>query len=299
MTENLCPIDDVPIKDMAYLCHGCTGQVRDALQAIPELMDELAIMLTKRAKVVQYRTTASTSVDEGKPMVYSEAASRAKSDLKAVLAGWARYVHEERPDRGVIGYTEADGQQVPIYGEVPGTPLTCRDTTTSISGWLIQYLPWLRRQDISPEMHREVVGEVNHIRRLIDAPPATQYIGICGFRWQDVTCTAELWCPVGADEATCRTCGVVWNVDGRRAGAFASVMDRIESPAVIARALGSQGVNITVERINSWKKRGKLEPVACDVKTRRPRYRLGDVMDLWHSTQASPHNSRRPLGEHQ
>jgi hypothetical protein len=266
-----CPVDDTPVHDGAVLCRKCTARLTNVLRAIPDLMDELALLFTKRAKVVSYNTGAPTELDPGKPMVYNVAASKAKSDLKAVLVSWAKLVHDKHP----------------------AAPLTCADTSTSISGWLLVFMPWLRRYEHAADLHDELTQCVRTIRRLIDAQPAKNYLGKCGFEWQGNTCTAELWGLPTQAEVECKACGTVWNAEGRRAGALAAAMEQVAGPEVIARALGSHGVTINAERIYNWRKRGKLEPAAFDARTGRAQYRLGDVMDVWHATQLSPQNTAR------
>lgn len=290
--SNLCAVDEKPIPDTAVICHDCTTQIEDALRAVPELMDDLALAFTKQARVVQYSTSAPAAVDAGAPLYYNLAASDAKAALKGVLTSWARLVHEERTVLTIVGWTqwEEDTEPQPVRAALR-TPLDCKDTATSISGWLLQYTGWLRRHTAAADFHAEVLHAYARARRVIDAVPPKRYVGRCGFVWQGNACTNELWAHERAAEVECRECGTVWNVEGRRAGALAAVENVVQSPELIARALSSHGVSITAERIYNWRKRGKLTPTEFDPKTRRARYRIGDVLTVWEATQASPQNT--------
>jgi hypothetical protein len=289
LTQNKCLIDGAPIPDVAAICHACTTDIEKALAYIPELMDDLAVTFTKRAKVVNYGD-GTPSPEDGKPMVYSVAASRARENIKGVLTGWVLYVHTERTTALVV----------PGLGDNPEhtlqvrTPITCQDTATSMAGWLAQFTGWFRFRDYAVDLHQELTDAVRELLSVMDAQPSREYIGRCGFTWQSVVCTGELWATPGDDLVRCRVCHTDWNVDQRREDALAGVMERVESPEVIARALGRHGVNISAERIYNWRKRGKLHPVAHDRLTRRARYRMQDVLDLYEAMQRSPQNTQRP-----
>lgn len=290
----LCTVDEKPTGDGSTICTECTHEITVALTAIPDLMDELAIMFTKRSKVPQYGTTTSPEQDAGKPMVYSVGASNAKDRIKGTLVAWARMVHEERTQQVIVGWTqqEDEAEPHPVRAAVR-TPLTCQDTATSISGWLLVYLPWLRRHNAAGDLHHEITTAVAKARRLIDAAPSKKYIGMCGNTIREVTCTNELWATDDDKVIRCRICQHDWDVEDRTTHGLASAMDRIESPETIARALSAHGININAERIYNWRKRGKITPAWVDPRTRRAEYRLSDVMDVYEATQRSPQNTAR------
>lgn len=258
MTAGLCGNCGAATGDGSQLCAGDTAMLRNLLRAVPDAMRELTITLTKRSRTRPPTgpQVAAPEIDPVK-MPFNVGASRAKSDLKAVLAGWTRLVAEERPAR-----------------------LDCRENPTSMSGWLLQHIDWLRHYSGAADMLAEVRDTVQAVERNIDIREQLVYVGPCGG-----SCPGDLWAWPDAPTVTCRECFTVWDVEERKRRNVTVARNIVAPAELIATALTSNGVPVTAERIYKWRARGWLVPVSTS-PTGRHSFRLGDVADEWKRRQA-------------
>jgi hypothetical protein len=246
------------MTDTGAICHGCTARVRALLMGVPELMRELTTTLMKRSRV--RHTNGPTGSPEIDPvnMPYDVGASKAKGDLKGVLAGWARLVADERP-----------------------AVLDCRESCTQMSGWLLQHTGWLRRYTAAPDLLTELAESVAAVERVIDVRVPLVYIGPCK---PDHGCPGELWAREDAATTTCRACQDVWFVDEVRARNLSMARNMVAPAETVATALSSNGVPVTVERIYKWRARGFIHAVSTS-SNGRLLFRLGDIADEWRRRQ--------------
>jgi hypothetical protein len=253
------------------------------LQAVPELMRDLNITLAKLSRTAPADGPGGVPEIDPVKMPFNVGAARARDDLHAILAAWAKLVSEERTT-AVLGY--ADGK--PVVNHVP-TPLTCKDNPTQISGWLLQYTGWLRRHPAAADALLEISDAVAAVERMIDVRPRLQYIGPCTALTDDghrvVTCTADLYAKEDAATVTCRACGTEWDMWLRRSANLRAAANVVSDPETISRALQSNGVPVSVERIYKWRQRGMLTPARTNPKTGRSQYRFGDVHALFERMQ--------------
>lgn len=172
-----------------------------------------------------------------------------------------------------------------VGGEIDGIT-----TTVAAADWLAQHPALLRSHPAADELHDEITAIVAEVARRIDTSPDRLYLGICG-AWvgddeheYDVhQCGATLHAWPGQPVATCRTCRTRYDVAERRDWMLGAAEEQLLTAVDCARALSGLGEHVSVNTIRSWAARdGRLtqrEP-ADDDPRRRPRYRLGDVLDL-------------------
>lgn len=248
-----CPIDGQPLTNQAVICGVCEEALARSLGDLDALLEDLDIALSRQSRK---RPARGNHERDDKPLPYDIGASRAASELKAVLVGWARLVSEERE-----------------------APLTCSDTSQSISSWLLHHTRWLAHHDAAADAYSEIVGAVNNIRRTIDIAPDTRFIGPCYAELDGVECTETLYGIEGADTVKCRTCGTVWNARDRTLEALAHA-DRIAQDATtLSRSFSLKGIALDTERIKNWAKRGHLIPAGLSHR-RYPTYVVAHVARL-------------------
>ncbi|GGH93847.1 hypothetical protein ACFFGR_09345 [Arthrobacter liuii] len=268
-----CPVDGRPLSNNATICPGCTETLDRALGDIDALLEDLDTALARQSKK---RPARGNHPRDDKPLPYDLGASRAASELKAVLVGWARLVSEER-----------------------GVPLTCRDTSQSISAWLMHHVHWLSRHDAAPDAYSEIVGAVNNIRRTIDIAPDTTYIGPCYAVVEGVECTETLWGIEGTDAATCRTCGTVWDAKARTLEALTHADKVAQTITVMTRSFAVKGIALDTRRLGKWVSRGYLHPhgtgdrnrptyIVAHVARLVTLYNAGQKLTPWNTEQDTP-----------
>jgi hypothetical protein len=93
----VCHVDgcDRPVKD-ALVCSTCWsakhGSLKSALEKVPWLAGELDIAVTRQTRFSEQTERVKGSTET--PVVFAVDASEARAELRAVLVGWIRLVHE-------------------------------------------------------------------------------------------------------------------------------------------------------------------------------------------------------------
>lgn len=281
---NYCtmPACGEPLPDQGTVCYGCTAKLISALRSIPELMDDLAVTFTKRSRTAE--PTGPQGMPEMDPvkMPYNLGASRRRAELVGILISWALLISQERLVKFPAGFND-DGTEA--YTEQQ-TPITCDQTATSLSGWLLQYTGWIRHHDAAPDCITEILDAVRRVRQIIDISPVQVYIGPCtaeldaGDGIHQRTCGGDLWAREGRLDAVCRQCGTPWDVRTRQDANLEAARDVVTYRETVATALTANGRYLTGDLIRKWHTRGLLSVAKHDMRGRKM-YRLGDVKDLW------------------
>lgn len=248
-----CAVCETDIPDNGSLCHGDARRLALALRDVPELVRELETTITRRDRVAYRPRPNSTGEVDPVRMPFHVPASTALADLRVGLRSWASNLADDT--RETMPYHVVD-----------------------CSGWLAARIDAIRLRDWGPDMFVEVMGLIRDCQHVIDAPPELVFTGACPTVGEDdYECGAELWAPPAAAETRCRACGTTHDV-GELRDAMIRDAAHVRAPAsAIARALTSQGLPLTLDRILAWKKRGHIAPVGVDPKTGSDLYRLGDV----------------------
>lgn len=257
-----------PTQDM--LCSTClTHLVTDLRQIqtrgqMPGLYAELEVTLTRQDKL----TTAGDKVKgQGETaLMFNAAASEVKWVLDNTITTWARDVAETYPHRPLMA-----------------------TSTPEAAEWMADGAGLLAEHPAAKELHDEITDVAQQVRRIIDRPVDRVALGECGAVVDDVTCTQKLDAMPHHVQVHCPTCGTTWDTRKRQEQLARSVDDQLDNAATIAHALFSLGYTVTPAMIRGYAHRGKLTahgPLPGD-SMERPRYRVGDVMDLLIGKKAS------------
>lgn len=176
------------------------------------------------------------------------------------------------------------------------------DGIASCCAYLVRMLRHIAGAPWGPQLYDELLDLERRLHRFVDNPPERWYAGPCTVGQSDLgwaaLCGAELYAVMDHDDVTCRECGWTYSLTDRRAWLLAAAEDRWETAADLARAIAvlaehGKGESYLAGRIRDWaspraatlaRPARPARLTARDtvtVKGRlRPRYRLGDVLDL-------------------
>ncbi len=171
-------------------------------------------------------------------------------------------------------------------------------TPTQACAYLLRMLPRITTAHWAPQMLHELLTIEHRLRRFVDIPPDRWYAGPCTAGQTRLEyaalCGVDLYADLGAPTVTCPDCGWAYDVQARRDWLLAAAEDRWETATTIAHALRllagvDQEEAKLAARIRQWAARGRLRP--RDTTTingrSRPRYRIGDVLDVVLEDQES------------
>lgn len=164
-----------PAGDASYLCGPCTADLRTTLAAIPDLLAELDVTLTRQA--VHNHRGGPQSAD--KPLPYDPRASEAGWVLRNTLHTWCRVLDE------TVAVT----------------------STAEAAMWLHARVGQLRTHPAAGEAHDEIRTATTQATRVIDQPAhrARIPIGPC----PEPDCTGQIiaYIPTHPDRPAHMNCG--------------------------------------------------------------------------------------------
>jgi hypothetical protein len=245
MTDRPCPLCSASLAPGAEICGGCAQRLRNQLRAVPELLAELDLAITKQ-------TTAGGQGLGGSGLDFDPVASEAAVALRLCLHGWARVWDEETPRDVTAGGAERDRALSSAAGQAG-----------LLAGARLASRPW------APEVAEEVRQAVTRAWAAVDRPPDTEFVG-----WCPDDCGAALYAAQGAAQTRCRACGAPWDVQASRDSLLAAAVDVLAPAATLARALGVEPATL-----RQWRRRGQLVPAEVTTDG-RPLYRVADVQAL-------------------
>lgn len=241
-----------PTPESAYMCIDCHGQLWDALNEVPELVDELELTLTKQRRFATQTDAPRSTSDDALP--FNIAASRALDRLRVLLVQLVR--------RSI----ESHVHSLDWRDRSPG------ESIVTMSTWLTYRVDGITQQPWAAEA-MQLVDIVRHSAYVIDRPAERTFAGPCD------QCGHDLYAVDGKTTVTCRDCELTYDLDERRAWLLSLVDDRLATAVEISRALTSLSLPVTAERIRQWKHRERIDVRAHDSHG-SPLYRVGDVVAL-------------------
>lgn len=173
----------------------------------------------------------------------------------------------------------------------PHLPGPRRDTIGSCCAWLMTHASRIAVADYGPDLLDELCHLEKQLARFVDRPPDRWYAGPCTAGLSGLAgtwlCGTDLYAAHGDTEVTCRDCNTTYPVEHRRAWLLAHAEDEWHTATAIARAVVvwtdyDRGETRLVRRISDWTRRSRIEVRDHQLidGRHRPRYRLGDVLDL-------------------
>ncbi len=244
-----------------YLCAHCTHELVAELRRVAELVGQLDATISRQTRTRSGVGVASRPAE--RPLPVDLAAAEVAHDLHNVLGTWARDIADRTGKPLILRTVRA---------------LEERETTPALAAWLLEHVSTMRTHPAASELHDEITDATARAWRRVDRPPERRFAGPCD------ECGTDLYGRPNAAAIRCNGCGTDYDADARRGWLIDQARDQLATPTVIARALPALvGHAITPAMIRGYAHRGRLAARPVD-RTGRPRYRVGDVIDLVLST---------------
>jgi len=240
----------------ALLCRGCLDQLRGELRAVPELVKQLEITLTRQARVGERNGPRGAET----PLAYHLRASVDLESLRDGLWMWAEAVGDRR-----------------------GVEVDAERSAAALATWLLRWAGEVAQHPDVAELHGDILAMTEAARRTIDLPPQRHFVGPCD------DCGADLYCGPQARDVTCRTpdCGATYPIAERRIWLLEQAVDHLRTAAELSRELPwIGGVVIDRKLINQWAVRGQATRYLPHPRDPRghPRFRVGEILELARQT---------------
>lgn len=254
MSDNLkprCPRCTAEQMDW-LLCGNCTSRLKAQLLALPGLLRELHITLTR-----QSRMGGSGKINE-RPLPFDVAASEVTDVARMTLSTWVR---------------ELD------FGDTTNLA----DNPRAWCLWMSDRMERIRGHQAAEEIADEIDHLTKIVKQAIDRPADLEFVGKCGI------CESDLYAKQGSVEGYCRKCkaeGVTttYNPGEKRDEILAQLEHRWGTVTECTRILLNYGLEVSVQTIKDWRrpnKHGIVKLAERGVNSEgHSLYRFGDVMDL-------------------
>ena len=231
------------------LCHNCTTYLEADLRAAAFLWGD--IQTTCARLDVGAASVGSSGHKAAQPAANLDALDKAQT-LRVVLGGWASHLATLHP-----------------AGDPVKTAL-----------WLLTQITEIRKQDWAGDLKQELRDAVNACRLSTDRAAERISLGQCS-----TECPGIMTAIVGSRVARCRECGGTASVSERQQWIIAEAWHVATFLPHVVRALSQGGhAKVDIRKADVWVHRGKLEPVACDVASRRALYTAADVLNTYLDT---------------
>jgi hypothetical protein len=208
VNTNQCPSCGCSQPD-GILCHDDVTALETMLAAVPQLIDQLDVAITRQACVTSGGKAGKGSAHERSPLNW--AALEARDHLEAEVAIW-------------------------------GTDIAA-----------------LRRDPDAGNAITRIGKAIKGAYRAIDRMQERQYLGICYYEEDGLTCHAEIWARPGAHQVTCTQCGITHDVGERRAWLLRQARDMIVTVREASRYVGEIGhIRVTEASIRGYIHRKRL-----------------------------------------
>lgn len=242
----LAPSCDKPSSG-GFICPSCTGTLRNDLAAVPALLVDLEITISRQDRLHDPQPHGRTE----RPLPLRLAPMEARRDLLATLQVWAKHTAKRA-----------------------GIPAPRDDC----AGFLLSYLPSVASDPDAGDLADEIGYIVIIAQRSVDRPMQLIFVGPCDL------CTADLYAHPRSLIVACRQigCDAEYNIAERREWLLDQAKDQLLSAAEITKALPGllpRQQKLTSSMIRGWHLRGRLaQRPPHPSKPREPRYVLGEVL---------------------
>lgn len=230
------------------LCHHCVQELETDLRSVPEIWGDLQTTAARQDVGAQSHGTTGHSTPS-EPCNFN--ALDKGQTLGTILTGWAQHLDPTQH----------------------GTP-------EQMAGYLTLNLKDIRRQEWAGILKDELREALNECRRATDRAADRISLGRCV-----AGCPGIMTAIVGARTARCKLCGTTGDARALQRWIIAEAWHVAAYLPLILRALKQGGhAAVKIDTADKWVERKKLEPVACDVASRRCLYTAADVLNTYHET---------------
>lgn len=269
-----CAICSRPVVDQSYCCDRCASKTVTELESVAKVAGEAMTTIAKQARM----GSGGRRTDPDVPLPYNPDAASDHDAAINTLTTWARHVNEE------------SGRALPLFRTAPCTHPSCADRranrvhgprcagepvehpTAVIARWLAGQIDWIRHRPEAAQAFDELGDACRVLVRVVDRPADHWYAGRCD-------CGQDLHPVAGAKAIRCRECGVVHDLEARKAWLLDQAEDVLAIANWCAATLNRLGVPTTASTIRTWAERSRLASHGFDAAG-RPLYRLGTVREL-------------------
>ena len=226
LPDQPCQACGTPAPGDVFVCTGCMDAYHGHLAAIPEIIDDLEVELTRQSR----KTAGPGGRHHDQPIPFGVAASDLLHELRTILTTSCRalaLLPEDLPD----------------------------DTVPAMLTWLVHAETSIPLRVEGPDVTAGVAAWIRRARRLCDTPAERKFIGRCH-------CYAELYATDDQPLVTCRECEGEWHVESIRRSTAAHVADALDAKlgtlSEIRAALATLGTPRSRKTLESWVTRGRL-----------------------------------------
>lgn len=247
-----------------FLCQDCVRLLDRDLRAVPDLLVELDVTISRQDHLGGGGAYARTSEI---PLPLRLNPMEVRRDLEATLFTWAAHIALER------GHLDA---------------LVHAYSSAAYSNYLIEMLAEVVLRPSAGQLADEIGYGVKVGRRAVDRPQQLRYAGPCD------DCGRDLYANFHADDIECAGCAHIYAIDARREWLLDQAERHLLTATEMSRALpglltkDSRGRDpmLTPAMIRGWAYRGRLfRHPPHPARPNEPLYRVGDVLDLVNDLQ--------------
>lgn len=175
-------------------------------------------------------------------------------------------------------------------------PLTGRDVH-GLTNYLYARAAWIVAQLWGTDFYADVLKHTNKLGASKEREEPKVFAGRCA------ACELDLFAAKGESEATCESCRTAYGVAPWRDFAKGFFGQHIGTPTDLSHKLSTPeyGIEVTADRIRKWATARNGNPPKLEranpTTTEQgdpipPAYRLGDVLDLYHTSRRTPLEGR-------
>ncbi|MCF8605139.1 hypothetical protein L5I01_17430 [Gordonia sp. HY442] len=255
-----------------WICTACTTRLRQSLERLPWLANQLALTWSRQSKLTPGPTAArrrpATEDDEESPLPFVPAARERYDEIRTVAMRWVRDLSEQ------LGIAFDDGYPAAFIGPLPVGAVRGVASIAELSAWLLAHLDRLACSEDAGQALEEISDVADRALAAINRPVPPVYRGPCptivdAERGQPRSCGVPLYATrpdtavsIGGDTVTCVRCGT--QHDGRmlEQKLLAQLSGYLMPADEIQRVMRELGEPISKTTWHRWRAEGKLQPRA-------------------------------------
>jgi hypothetical protein len=238
-----------------FLCRNCTDTLKGDLTAIPWLLEDLEVTITRQDRLSD---PSGRSGDEH-PLPIRINAMEARRDLGATLAAWAMH----------------------IAGRLDGLDRDTIWTELRLANYLLDHVGTILTDPAAGQIADEIGNAKGLAMRTIDKPQPRVFVGPC----ED--CDKDLYARPSAAEVECKTpdCGAIYPIEARRRWLLGKAEDHLLTAPEMSRALPNLlGRSVGLDELKGLLRRRRDQITQHPpIKLKGPPlYRVGDIAAMFH-----------------